>query len=98
MDDHRSSMEFEAVLDEHGRIAVPQAVLARLDRESRSALHVRLTSKVISTALSKHDVTEEEIDRIAGLQLETREQVVKFFLSEGALQRNSAFKKRGAQR
>ncbi len=98
MDDHRASIEFEGVVDEHGRIAVPPAVLAGLDRRSRSTLHVRLTSKVINTALRKNDVTEEEVDRIAALQLETREQVVKFLLSEGALQRDGAFKKRGTRR
>ena len=98
MDDHRASIEFEGVVDEHGKIAVPTAVLAGLDRKSRSTLHVRLTSKVISTALSKNNVTEEEIDRIGGMQLETREQVVKFLLSEGTLHRNGAFERRGARR
>ncbi len=98
MGDHRASVEFEGMVDEHGRIAVPPAVLAGLDRSSRSTLHVRLTSKVINTALRKNDVTEEEIDRIAVLQLEPRGQVVKFLLSEGALQGDRPFKKRGAQR
>ena len=98
MDDHRASIEFEAAVDEQGRITVPPAILAGLDRKSRSTLHVRLTSKVINTALRKNDVTEEEIDRIAVLQLEPRTQVVKFLLSEGALRRDSAFKKRGARR
>jgi hypothetical protein len=37
--------------------------------------------------LKNKGVSEEEIERISGFQLESREQVVRFLLSEGALQK-----------
>lgn len=93
MDHTRQSVEFESSIDGHGRITIPPLILAQLGKASRP-LRVRLTSKVISSALQRRDVNEEEIERIAALQLETREQVVRFLLSEGALRRNKALKRR----
>ena len=93
MDHSRHSVEFESSIDRQGRISVPPSILAQLSKGSRS-VRVRLTSKVVSAALKRRDVQEEEIERIAALQLETREQVVKFLLSEGALRRHKVLKRR----
>ena len=89
------NMEFEGTVDEQGRIALPPSVLAGLDQGSGSTVHVRVTRKMIHSALERRSVTEEEIGRIAAVQLETREQVVKFLLSEGGLRGAKAFKARG---
>jgi DNA-binding transcriptional regulator/RsmH inhibitor MraZ len=93
MDHSRESIEFEGTIDKHGRIAVPPSIRAHIDKGARS-LRVRLTSKVISSALKLKDVTEEEIERIGALQLEKREQVVKFLLSEGALRGHVVLKRK----
>lgn len=72
---------------------MPPSVLTHIDKGARS-LRVRLTSKVISSALKLKDVTEEEIERIGALQLEKREQVVKFLLTEGALRGHAVLKRK----
>jgi hypothetical protein len=93
MDHTRQSVEFEGSIDGRGKITVPRSILAQLGKGS-SSIRVRLTSKVISSALKNKNVGEEEIERIAGLQLESRDQVVKFLLSEGVLRGHKAFKQR----
>ena len=81
---HQSSVEFETILDQSGKIVVPQSVLKEFGKHS-GAIHVRLTAKALSSELKASNVSEEEIERIGSLQLESRDQVVKFLLSEGAL-------------
>ncbi len=75
-------LEFNGVVDPKGRIAVPRRYLKELPR--RGLLHVRLMRKRLQETLQARGVTEEEIDRIAAVQLEPRERVVSFLLSEGA--------------
>ena len=81
---HRKSIEFEAILDQSGKIVVPESALREFGKHS-GAIHVRLTAKALSSELKASNVSEEEIERIGSLQLESRDQVVKFLLSEGAL-------------
>jgi hypothetical protein len=88
------SVEFDAIVDEHGRLTIPVSLVNKSGGFTGRRFHVRLTDKSISSKLSSRKVSEEEVDRIAGLQLETREQVVKFLLSEGGLRKT----KRGAGR
>ncbi|MER3522859.1 MAG: hypothetical protein C4326_02020 [Ignavibacteria bacterium] len=88
---HGSSSEFDAVIDRKGRLAVPPPV-ARVFAGKK--VRVRLARKELSAALVDRDVTEEEIDRIAAVQYESREQVVTFLLSEGSLRGNTAFRRR----
>lgn len=83
--------EFEATIDAEGKISVPSAIAERLRGQK---VRVRLRRLEIATALAKRDVTEEEIERIASVQLESRNQVVDFLLTEGALSRNRSFKTR----
>ena len=81
------SVEFDATVDEWGKITVPEG-MARAFRKRPEAVHVWLTTHAFSDELRKRDVNEAEIDRIGKVQLETREQVVKFLLSEGILRRS----------
>jgi hypothetical protein len=83
MDQDSTIMEFDGIIDPNGRIPVPQPVLERL-RGGRK-VRVRLTLHRIVSELKRRSVTEDEIDRIARVQLETRDQVVRFLFSEGAL-------------
>jgi hypothetical protein len=83
--------EFEGLIDDDGRIAVPSELLKHF---AGKKLRIRLNKEEVSSELRENNVTDEEIERISSLQLESREQVVKFLLSEGVLQRTSAFAKR----
>ncbi len=87
----KSVQEFEGVLEPDGTIAVPPKIAERF---SGAKLQVRIEKKEISDRLKKNNVTEEEIERISALQLESREQVVKFLLSQGMLARRSASRRR----
>ena len=86
IDQYRRSVEFDGEIDESGKIAIP-ANLAKEMKGSFGTIHVRLTSKAINSKLKEHDVSEEEIERICLVQLESREQVGRFLLSEGVLRK-----------
>ena len=88
---NRATVEFAAEVDEHGRISVPPSVLEQFGDCSPRSLIVRLTGKSVGEALRKRGVREEEIEHIAVLQRETRDQVVKFLLSEGLLNKRTLF-------
>ncbi len=87
---YKSSVEFETRIDEGGQIYIPDHIAKELGTDS---VHVRLTVKAISSELKQRNVSEEEIARIGNLQLESRDQVVKFLLSEGALQKGDGRKR-----
>lgn len=92
MSAHRNSVEFETILDRSGKIVVPERVFEEFGRIG-GAIHVRLSVKVISSELNARNVSEEEIERIASIQRESRDQVVKFLLSEGILKNTAGRKK-----
>ena len=83
--------QFEAFIDESGRIAVPAELRKRFGGRK---VQVRLQTREMSAALARNEVTEEELERIAAMQLEPREQVVAFLMTEGELRGNSAFARR----
>lgn len=91
MERNSSAVEFEAVIDHEGKIAVPVRVAKQWGGKK---LHVRLMTSEISDALREKSVTEEEVEQIAALQLETREQVITFLMSEGSLRNRRAFRQR----
>ena len=97
MSHERRTLEFEAHITDNGTITVPPQVLEALGSHARAGLNVRLTSTVLAGELHVNGATEEEVERIASLQLESREQVIGFLLSEGALarRRRSGARKRG---
>jgi dephospho-CoA kinase len=78
-------------MDDEGRIRVPSHLHKQF---AGRTVYVRLTSEEISSRLKKNGVTEEEMERIARVQLESREQVTKFLLAEGALKNSAAFVRR----
>ncbi|HEX9656205.1 MAG TPA: hypothetical protein VGB89_04725 [Bacteroidota bacterium] len=80
----KPSMEFEAYLGQNGEVAVPKTVLEQLKGKNRR-VRVRITDAELSDRLRTKGVEEEEIDRIASLQMESRSQVIAFLLSEGQL-------------
>lgn len=82
----RESVEFESAIDRKGKITIPSHIMREFGKRG-GRVHVRLTTNTISAGLREREVSEEEIERISAMQLESREQVVKFLLSEGALQK-----------
>jgi len=91
MERKASANEFEAVIDSEGKIAVPNHLAVQFGGKR---LQVRLISTEISGALKDRSVTEEEVERIAAMQLESRDQVIAFLLSEGSLRNNRGFRRR----
>ena len=88
------SIEFEAKVLPGGSIKIPAPLLQSMT--GVKVVTIRLTKGVVSKKLRRRNVTEEEIERIAGMQLEQREQVVRFLESEGALAGSKPFGKRAA--
>lgn len=91
MKPNRATVEFAAEVDEQGRITVPPSVLEQFGDHSSRSLYVRLTGKSVGEALRRRGVREEEIEQIASLQRESREQVITFLLSEGLLHKRAGF-------
>lgn len=91
MDHEQSENEFDTLIDDEGRIRVPPHLHKRF---AGKTIHVRLKSAEVFSALTERGVTEEEIERIARVQFESREQVTKFLLVEGALKNSAAFVRR----
>ncbi|MGB2867487.1 MAG: hypothetical protein WBD36_03475 [Bacteroidota bacterium] len=96
MDSEKSQQSAEIALriDRNGVLTVPAETLARLKARAGSTVHVRLTVDVVSKSLAKRTVTEEEIESIGRLQLEPRENVIKFLVAEGMLAGNRGFRDR----
>ncbi len=82
---HLRTAEFEATVGKDGSLSIPGPLLESLGLEEGVKVSVRITGKRATTLLKRGSVTNDEIDRIAGMQLEPTDQVVKFLLSEGAL-------------
>lgn len=91
MGEKNVSIEFEGLVEQDGRISIPHDLLRGLPIAESSKVHVRVTGIQLNRALQKMQVTDEEIERIATLQLESRDQVVRFLLSEGALKTHGRF-------
>jgi hypothetical protein len=70
---------FDAVIRDDGTIVVPAADL----RGSR--VRVRVTVHELAAALAARGIGEEEVDRVAAVQLEERERAARFLMSEGSL-------------
>ncbi len=92
------SFEFTANVGERGEIAIPYTLVEDYGLKPGTRVHVRVTDHALSERLNERGITEEEIQRIAALQLESREQVVKFLLSEGALVKNAPRRRKTARR
>ena len=83
----KGSLLFEARVDERGMIAVPQSIIEELAGRRKATFVVQLTERRFARELDRRSIGEEEIARITRAQLEGREPVIRFLLSEGALSR-----------
>ena len=88
------SAEFGAKVTDSGNLVIPAGVLNRLNLRRGEKVHIRVTTSRLSSELRRRNVTEEEIERITALQLEPRENVIKFLATESSFSRKARFKSR----
>ncbi|HUL45294.1 MAG TPA: hypothetical protein VLY03_13150 [Bacteroidota bacterium] len=86
------SLECEVRVGHGGVINLPPPIAARIQEGKR--MTIRLTDGTVSAKLRRRGVTEAEIELIASLQWEQREQVINFLESEGSVSRSAAFVRR----
>lgn len=91
MEHKQPSNEFEALVDDEGKLTLPAELGKRF---AGAKLHVRLHKQEVNAALREKNVTDVEVERIAGVQFESREQAVTFLLSEGVLKNDASFAQR----
>ncbi|HTR82617.1 MAG TPA: hypothetical protein VMM58_13390 [Bacteroidota bacterium] len=94
MEHAKHSVEFEAEVDEEGKIHFSRLVADDLRLRHGAKVTVRIVGGVLSKELTARDVSDDEIERIGKIQFEEREQVVKFLSAEGLLTADAGFKKR----
>jgi hypothetical protein len=86
MGEKQESIEFDTSVEKDGHLQLPDDVRARMALVPGTKLHVRLTTRALAERLRKSGVTDDEVDRIAAVQLTSREEVIRFLLCEGVLQ------------
>lgn len=86
--------EFDLMVAEDGSVVIPSEQLKRLNLNPGSNVKLHLKGQTLSEELKQHGVTDDEIERIASLQLEPIENVIRFLLTESSQSTNLEFKKR----
>ena len=94
MEKAKHSIAFEAEIDGDGRVQFSRPVAGELRLKTGAKVTVSIAGGVLSKELTAREVSNEEIERIGNVQLEDREQVVKFLLSEGSLSRSGSLRRR----
>ena len=90
----RASAEIDMRIPPEGSLMIPKRILKRLNVDGGTKVHIRITGGMLSSSLKRRNVTEEEIDQIAFVQMEPRENVVRFLVAESRFSGNAAFKRR----
>jgi antitoxin component of MazEF toxin-antitoxin module len=93
----KESVEIDATVAGGSSLLIPREVLNRLNVGDGDKVHIRVTTSILSGHLRRRNVTEEEIERIVALQLEPRENVIKFLATESKFSRNARFKRRALE-
>ena len=84
---------FEGKVDRGGAITLPPDLRRAL---AGKRVSVRLVPRRDAAELAARGVSEVEIDRIAGIQSEPRDQVIRFLLTEGVLAKRPRLRGRRA--
>ena len=77
--------DFITDVGDDGSVRIPASYLAKAGYEAGTRVAVRITELVLSEGVRARGVTEQEVDRIGAIQRESRENVLMFLGSEGAL-------------
>jgi hypothetical protein len=92
MDRAYQILEFEVFVEKDGSLTFPAAIVRKLRRGKHFV--VRLSEGTIIRTLRRRGITEDDIEEIARMQLEPRENIIQFLLSEGAFGGNKSISRR----
>lgn len=90
----KESAEIDLRVPENGNLQIPSGLLNRLNVRVGGKVRVKISAGGLSARLKRLGVTDEEIEQIAELQLEPKENVVKFLMTESSLSGDGGFKQR----
>ena len=90
----KERVEVDLRIEENGTLVIPKEILNRLNVGRKDKVHIRVTTNILSRQLKQRNVTEEEIERIASVQMEPRENVAKFLATELRFSGNREFARR----
>ena len=79
---------------EDGTAVLEASFLKDLGLRPDDQIHVRVTTRKLRRGLLRIGVTEDEVETIAAMQLEPRENVERFLSTQGAMQRRAGRKAR----
>jgi len=85
-------VEFETSIDHHGVIRIPAAIAATLQKGGR--VTIRMTEGTVPRSLSTRGIGEDDVERMAMMQREGREDILRFLHAEGSLSGNRSFVRR----
>lgn len=91
---NKESAEIDLRIPADGTLVIPKGVVNRLNVKAGEKVHVRVTTSILSGKLKQQNVSEEEIERISAVQMEPRDNVIKFLATESRLSGNRAFSRR----
>jgi len=90
MEKAKHSVQFEAGVDENGKISFSKSV-NELQLKPGEKVTINIFGGVLSERLTTLNVTETEIELIGKTQLEDRQHVMSFLASQGAMAKNKNF-------
>ena len=93
MEKPRPAVRFQAEVNAAGKVNFSRAV-SDLGVKPGTKVTVTIAGGVLSKQLEAIGVREEEVERIAEMQLEDREHVVSFLSSQGMLKKNTTLLQR----
>lgn len=92
--EHDPTAPVVATVRRDGTIELGATTVQRMGFRPGDRVSVRVSDAALSRRLAALGVTENEVDTIAAMQLEPREQVARFLAAEGSLAKRAAFRRR----
>lgn len=93
MEKAKHSIQFEAEVGADGKVSFSKQI-GDLQLMPGRKVTVNIFGGVLSEALTKLNVTEDEIEQIGAVQFEDREHVMTFLSSQGVMKKNRRFNER----
>ncbi len=94
MRERKLRVRIAGVVAAEGSISVDPGALRRIGLQKGTKIDLEVVVGAVPKALQRRGVTEAEIDRIASVQVEERENVLDFLESEGSLAGSKSFARR----
>ena len=87
-------VEFETSIDHRGVIRIPATIAATIQKGKR--VTIRITKGTVSRSLSMRGIGEDDVERMAIMQREEREDILRFLHAEGSLSGSTMFARHAA--